>query len=506
MKQLNFQNLLMAALFFVSSLTVRAQNPSSITGTITFADETLAGLTEQHGANLLKSGVVFEIWSVAYRDVMVKTNTGQVVANTRVYLTQKQTGASVVSSIGTSGSSKSINFTVNNIPSQGNYVVLYYFNGYPAKFKLFKPTSKLNDGSNRANVQYAVNAPTKIGNDKKYGVLSINNLKLTQEYSVSLLANTTGAVAFGLWGDIVDFFSDLAEVVWEGGKTLAGVVVDAAGAIIVQAYGGIQLLITDGTYPKYREITDGEYAWANSKIFNNTLPAKNRIIITNLRGVGNREFVWPAGALVGGKILMNLGVVGYNDPMTMHLDKGKQRGQVFMHELTHVWQIHTRSDIAFAVNAIKDQCVEDQQSLYTFTCGSIWGNYKIEQQAKAVENCYVARESSRVVCEEPYIVANIRNGVAFPILRSAECIKLLQDINSANTQITNRTNQLKSDYLEQHGESTIRNDDGSFKVGTEKGLANAKVPASVLNNDAQLKSLKEQLAMLNQKKAAINCQ
>lgn len=491
----------------VFSTSMMAQNPSSISGSITMTDETMAGLNAQFGQNLLKTGVVFEVWSVVYRDVMAKSKTGAVVSNTRVYLTQKQTGVTITPSIGVSGGSKSINFTVNNIPQQGSFVVLYYFNGYPPQFKLFKPSSKLDDGSNRTGLQYATNAAMKIGTDKKFGVLSINKTGQSHVYSVALLANTTGVVAYGLFGDIIDFFEDVADAVWEGGKTLAGVVVDAAGTIIVQGYGIVQALVTDDgvIIPRYREITTEEYNWANEKIFNNTLPEKSKIIITNLRGYGQREFVFPIGAAGGGKIMMNLGKVGYDNPKMLRLDKGYAQGQVFMHELTHVWQIHNRADISFVAHAIYDQCAEDKKALYQFVCGSAWNDYKIEQQATGVAKCFVNRENKIVSCEEPYIVQNIRKGVPFPIVRTPECGQLLSNIASVNKQIADRILALKAQYAEEHDISPVRNPDGTFKVGTEKGYANITLPPSVINNDATIKSLRAQLKTYTDKQTAINC-
>jgi hypothetical protein len=506
-----FKKLVLVCILFINSTIIQAQNPQTINGSISLTEETLNALVVQHGQNLLTSGIVFELWEVQYRDVLVKSTTGAMVPNTRVYLNKKQTSAIVSSVVNNTSDNKGINFVVNNIPANGNFILLYYFNSYPSQFKLFKPGSILNDGSNR-NVQYATNALTKIGNNKKYGALSIIKKNAVVNYVTKVAANTTGVeAAFFGFGDILDFLLDAVDVVFEGGKILAGVVVDAAGAIIVNAYGGIQLLITDGTYPKYREITDAEYAWANTKMFNNSLPPKHRIIITNLKGVGNREFVWPAGAVAGGQILMNLGVVGYDNPMNMHVAQGRKMGAVFMHELTHVWQIHKTADISFVLSATKDQCalgltIIDGKELYGFICGQPWNNYKIEQQATAVEKCFINRENKRTDCEEAYIVANIRNNTPFPIIRTPECEALVTNIAQVNKAIDDRITQLKYESLKDEGESTIRNSDGSFKVGTDKGLAKVSISPTKINNDPKIKELRAQLNTLNQRKITINCQ
>lgn len=408
--QLKFLVLGIVSLLF--NITTHAQNPSSVSGKIIVDNATFTALNAQQGQNLLKSGIVFEVWSVIYRDIK---NDNDPNITTRVYLNTKQP-ITIAPSLSKEGSNTVINFVAKNIPQQGSYIVLYYFNSYPPQFKTFKPGSQLNDGTNRTDLQYATNALVKIGKDKKYGVFSINPVNQSQTYTTNLTASTSDVMVAGFWGSLGDFFGGVAKFVWEGGKTLAGVVVDATGTVIVQGYGITQALVTEGVLPNYREITDSEYKWANEKIFNNTLPPKNQIIISNLLGYAKRPFVWPMGAAGAGKILMNIGTNGYNNSqrILLPINEWNIDGQVFIHELTHVWQLHTMSDINFTITAIKDQCTVEQSQLYLFTCGKAWNEYKLEQQATAAANCYRNIEKkSPTNCEEPYIVNNIRKGVAF---------------------------------------------------------------------------------------------
>jgi hypothetical protein len=113
--------------------------------------------------------------------------------------------------------------------------------------------------------------------------------------------------------------------------------------------------------------------------------------------------------------MMNLGRQGYENPMQMNLNKGWQVGQVFAHELGHVWQIHNSADVKFTLNAIKTQaCDMAGHDVYNADCGKAWGSYNIEQQATIIDRCYKKRENkTKPNCEEEYVVANVRRGVVF---------------------------------------------------------------------------------------------
>jgi hypothetical protein len=95
-------------------------------------------------------------------------------------------------------------------------------------------------------------------------------------------------------------------------------------------------------------MNDAETALA-FEVFKGTLPI-DRILVTNLynptntdRGFLAREFTMPG--IADGKILVNM---GKNFDHTLEPDveqsvRGtayKAKGQVFIHELTHAWQIH----------------------------------------------------------------------------------------------------------------------------------------------------------------------
>jgi hypothetical protein len=133
---------------------------------------------------------------------------------------------------------------------------------------------------------------------------------------------------------------------------LAGVTVGSAVLLIFGPSAIIPALVAGTatallTDIQFRPMNEGEIALA-FKVFKGTLPI-DRILITNLYKPTNtdagflaREFTVPG---IGGKILVNM---GENFEHTLEPDVQTRvrkttyqaPGQVLIHELTHVWQIH----------------------------------------------------------------------------------------------------------------------------------------------------------------------
>jgi Phosphoesterase family len=85
-----------------------------------------------------------------------------------------------------------------------------------------------------------------------------------------------------------------------------------------------------------RPIADSEYQFVNA-VFQGTLPPEDQIVITSLSAPGDIPFTVPGA---DNKIYMNMGT-GYANPINFYPnDSYPTLGQVFVHEMTHVWQIH----------------------------------------------------------------------------------------------------------------------------------------------------------------------
>jgi hypothetical protein len=154
------------------------------------------------------------------------------------------------------------------------------------------------------------------------------------------------------------------------------VVVFGPGALI-PAIG-----VAAATSPNHRRLTQQEISFAGS-VFGDTLPT-DRIILTDMSGLGGREFTFPN---VDGDILVNLGPA-YNDPMHRVEGEYSTQGQVLIHELVHAWQI---ANSWFVPGFICEGLGAQMQgsSAYQFgPAGPSYSSFNIEAQAAIVDHWF----------------------------------------------------------------------------------------------------------------------
>jgi len=163
-----------------------------------------------------------------------------------------------------------------------------------------------------------------------------------------------------------------------------------------------------------RELSDEEYRWANDEVFSGTLPSKSRIVLTDTIGGGNRAFTFPR---FDGKITLNMGPDGFENPRTYEMGNGKRFGEVFIHELVHAWQIaHTPMDLALLADALASKiCEASGSNPYRYgDAGQPYGKFNLEQQAQIVSDWFsgrrtgVAKDSNSPYFR--YVLHNIRTG------------------------------------------------------------------------------------------------
>ena len=213
---------------------------------------------------------------------------------------------------------------------------------------------------------------------------------------VVVFGATFGAagVALVLAGEAADAL-DLEQLVLPG---LVGVIA-AAGAVFVLGPGAMLPAFVLGAAAtaatiKQRHLEEQEKEYVD-KVFRGTVPY-DRVILTNLLGVGNRPFTMPTP---GGPILVNMGD-GYDDPTT-YTGKGEGAtgvqfpGQLLVHELTHAWQIQNESfapeylcrSYATAVGTVK--AIGGDNSAYKYgPPGGDWSSFGPEQQASIVDDWF----------------------------------------------------------------------------------------------------------------------
>jgi hypothetical protein len=117
----------------------------------------------------------------------------------------------------------------------------------------------------------------------------------------------------------------------------AGVVVfPFTGGFVLAVAAGVAVGAVTNALIQQRPIADSEYQFVNT-VFQGTLPPEDQIVITNLSAPGDIPFTIPGA---DNKIYMNMGT-GYANPINFYPnDSYPTLGQVFVHEMTHVWQIH----------------------------------------------------------------------------------------------------------------------------------------------------------------------
>ena len=146
-----------------------------------------------------------------------------------------------------------------------------------------------------------------------------------------------------------------------------------------------------------------------SRVFGNTLPWRQRIIVTNGAGLQNRPFTIPTSLI---RVLFGAAASGFLAPITatvgslttfinlaylMNVGSAyssldtSQKG-LLVHETTHVWQgKNSTLALSYVFNSCLSQCIRGGAA-YSYTPGGNWSSYNVEQQASIVEDWFNAGE------------------------------------------------------------------------------------------------------------------
>jgi hypothetical protein len=179
------------------------------------------------------------------------------------------------------------------------------------------------------------------------------------------------------------------------GGTLA---VFGTGALLPATVVGIAAGAVTAAMVRQRRLTDAEVAFAN-QVYRGTLPV-DRIVLTNLLGVGNRPFTAP---VPGNTILVNLGD-GFDQPMLYTGDgegpvNVQAPGQLLIHELCHAWQIgHSAFIPGTMCKGVINQMgtLGGDMSIYQYPdAGPAWGSaaFDLEKQASIVDQWFAGNTS-----------------------------------------------------------------------------------------------------------------
>lgn len=169
---------------------------------------------------------------------------------------------------------------------------------------------------------------------------------------------------------------------------LGGILVGAGSFLVLGPFGLIPAVLAGAATIAvadihHRRLTDGEIAFAQ-QIFGSTV-RYNDVLVTDLLRPDGKKFCIP---FTGNTILMGLGPAAHQDPVRWrNPDPGsssQQPGQLFVHELTHAWQISTRGPIDVICGMSDDYTYLDDPTW----AARDWNSFNFEEQARIVGDWY----------------------------------------------------------------------------------------------------------------------
>jgi len=207
--------------------------------------------------------------------------------------------------------------------------------------------------------------------------------------------------AGGHFKDIPKDLKRAGKSFFSSGKALVGVAQNA-GELYLWTNGAFVSVVTAGSAAanvlvKHRSLRAGEIKLAR-QVFGNTIPY-HRVVLTNLHSNDDRAFTIPN---IDGDILVNLGPA-YEHPAEFPRTDAEKRhasnyptpGQLFIHELTHAWQIANSKFIpglicAGVVNQTRHTILK-QKGIYDpgkdFT--KKWSSFNAEQQGTVIDSWFM---------------------------------------------------------------------------------------------------------------------
>jgi len=182
---------------------------------------------------------------------------------------------------------------------------------------------------------------------------------------------------------------------------------------------------------KIRLMSDTEYRIV-SDVFEDTIPYRMRILVTDAAGEDGRPFTIPT-SLISAILGMTLsdftaglagvfataagGYISSIINLAYLINAGDEYDALatssqdtLVHETTHVWQgKNSTFALSYVFNSVYNQCV--MANAYAYAPGKPWKSYNVEQQASIVEDWYMGGRSTGSVLY-PYITNNVRKGDA----------------------------------------------------------------------------------------------
>lgn len=200
----------------------------------------------------------------------------------------------------------------------------------------------------------------------------------------------------------------------------------------------------EGSRPDFARVLDKSEQDLARSVFGPTLPSWDSIAITNGLGASGRPwtndgpFFTGSNSMVPGmRYAINVGSVVFSDLTSTGPSLGILCGNfgricdLFVHEMTHVWQAFNDSNWTMARSAWAQSWFG---AGYDYTPGDSWDSYNVEQQAHIVEDWHKYKDRYPTLAEDryPYVRLVVRSGrLGFPRgLDLATLKKDLQDLRA----------------------------------------------------------------------------
>ncbi len=213
-----------------------------------------------------------------------------------------------------------------------------------------------------------------------------------EDVTKAILDIAVGAVSLSV-GIVISIGREIGQIFGNLGEgMIAGVF---AGVAVCVFTGGFAFAVLSGvavggvidTMIQQRQITDAEYEFVDV-VFEGQLPAASDIMLTNLTGLNGTAFTVPG---VDQKTYINLGDA-YNDPLNYTGNTSyPAKGQLLVHELTHVWQIKHRQITSMIVceGIVTQANKQVGQQVYQYGPPTTpWGDFNLEAQGAIVDQWF----------------------------------------------------------------------------------------------------------------------
>lgn len=171
--------------------------------------------------------------------------------------------------------------------------------------------------------------------------------------------------------------------------TLGGVFVAGDTLMILGPFGLVPAIVAGAAIAelinvRHRKMESWERDFANT-VFKNKIDY-DRVILTNMTHGNNKKFAIPS---VGSTILVNLGDAALDNPTTYKDEFYPESGSLFIHELTHAWQI-SHNSIVDLISGLSDNYAYFQgiRTEDTSWHARSWAGFNNEQQASIVDDWY----------------------------------------------------------------------------------------------------------------------